>query len=162
MKTLLNVYFTMYLEEKGLPSSDICFCFAFSDTHSMAFYGRLSDDILKSIANRRLSQEDARLAIEAIENGAFISIEDKSDGTNKHKPSNMSVVPHVSTAKINGLMFAGFSRLRSEVDALVTDTARTLSQHGVLIVETGQTQVSENSVRRVKEKARSIMDSLAA
>ena len=74
----------------------------------------------------------------------------------------MSVVPHVSTANINGLMFAGFSRLRNEVDAFVTDIARTLSQHGALIVETGQTQVDEDSVRRVKEKARSIMDALAA
>lgn len=162
MKTLLNVYFTMYLEDKGLPSSDICFCFAFNDTHSMGFYGRLSDDFLKSLAKRRLSQDDARLAIEAIEKGAFICIEDKSNDTNKHKPSNMCVVPHVSTANINGLMFAGLSRLRNEVDAFVADIARTLSQHGALIVETGQTQVDEDSVRRVKEKARSIMDALAA
>ena len=123
MKTLLNVYFTMYLEDKGLPSSDICFCFAFNNTQSMGFYGRLSDDILKSLANCRLSQEDARLAIEAIENGAFICIENKSDGTNKHKPSNMTVVPHVSTSKISGLMFAGLSQLRNEVGAFFTDTA---------------------------------------
>jgi hypothetical protein len=123
MNTLLNVYFTMYLEDKCLPSSDICFCFAFYDTQPMGFYGRLSNDILKSLANRRLSQEDACLAIEAIENGAFICIEGKSDGTNKHKPSNMTVVPHVRTSKISGMMFAGLSQLRNELGAFFTDTA---------------------------------------
>ncbi|AEF01910.1 hypothetical protein ambt_01780 [Alteromonas naphthalenivorans] len=44
-------------------------------------------------------------------------LEDKSDGTNKHKPSNMTVVPHVSTSKISGLMFASLSQLRNEVGA---------------------------------------------
>ncbi len=163
MKTLLCTYFTMYLEDKGLPSSDITYSFADIDiAKGMAFYGRLSDDSLKSFAQRLLNLDDARLAIEAIDNGAHIILEDKSNGVNKHKPSNITVIPVVDSKSINGLMFAAFSRLRREVDTLVFDTATLLSQHGELIIETGQHKKTENSVRRMKETARSIMDTLAA
>lgn len=164
MKTLLCTYFTMYLEDKGLPSSDIAYSFAQDSATGMAFYGKLSDNALKSLAQCFLSYEDACLAIEAIDKGAYMKISDSSNGdviNSKHQPNNMSVIPCVDSSKVTGVTFASFIKLRSEVTKALHAIATMLSEHGKLIVETGQNQKSENSVRRMKETARSIMDTLA-
>ena len=167
MKTLLCTYFTMYLEDKGLPSSDITYSFADIDiAKGMAFYGRLSDDTAKTFAQQLLNQGDAHLVSQAIDKGVYLSICDSSmkpsDGT-RHQACNMAVVPTIPTStRASGDMLAPTLVLRNMLVDIVRDIAITLSEHGRLIIETGQHKKAENSVRRMKETARSIMDTLAA